>query len=441
MIKKLVIAFIIPLVLCYHAITAAKFIDSNDKPIPKQRVLLDRVIAVVQNKAIMMSDLENRMKQIDSSKVASPLDLKKQVLESLIIENVQLQRAQQMGISINDDQLAMALQNIAKGNGLNSVNDLINKVEQQGGKFTEFRETIRKDLIIRNVCMADIQSEMQISDNEIKDFLNSPEGKKITEPDFHLGYIFIPIAPSATDIDKTAAANLAEEAYKKLLQGAAFTDVAREYSKSITLAQDGGDLSWKKASQLPDFFVEQAKNMKNGEISKPVSKANGYHLFKLFASKGIHPEIRQEFQIRHILLKTSVIQTEEQVKDNINKIKQRLDLGEDFVKLAKEFSEDKLSKLANGDSNWIALDETIPADFAKAVQSIDKNVPSNPVKTELGWHIIEVIDQRQEDITQESYKRIAYELLANQRYDREVQAWMQKLRDTASVEIKLDELQ
>ena len=401
---------------------------------------IDQVAAIVDNDVVMQSQLDQRTREVQQTIAkrgqgvppASVLD--QQVLERLIVENLQLQIGERSGIRITDEELNQAIGTIAQRNNM-TIEQFRQALAHDGLSYEDAREQVRREMIISRVRQRRVAERIQVTDQEVKNFLASDLGKMQMSEEYHLANILIPTPESASSEAVQNAARQAEEVYNKLKQGADFAQMAIARSGSDT-ALEGGDMGWRKAAQLPPPFDRMLSEMPVGDVTPPVRTPGGFIILKLNAKRGGGSVVVDEVHVRHILIKPSEIRTEAQTKELAAKIYDRITSGEDFATLAKTYSEDPGSALNGGDLNWVDPNSLVP-EFREAMADTPQGVLSKPFKTQYGWHVLEVLGRRATDSTTQAREQQAMNALRNRKYDEELQSWLRQIRDEAYVEIKL----
>ncbi|MDD7805040.1 MAG: peptidylprolyl isomerase [Endozoicomonas sp. (ex Botrylloides leachii)] len=403
-------------------------------------VELDRIVAVVNNEAIMQSELDKRMQvvrhQLAERKISLPPEniFRKQVLDQLIIEDIQLQIAKRAGITINDLMLNDAIEKIAQRYNL-TVPEFKKKIEKDGMTFAEARENIRQDMMLNRVRQRLVGERIHITPKEIDNFLNSPEGKSQTETTYRLGHILIATPDNASAEQIKTAKKKAQEIVDKLRKGANFPEMAVTYSQGQN-ALKGGDLGWRKSDQLPTLFYQQVLKMKKGEISGPIRSPNGFHIFKLIDLRGDEKHVQEQVHVRHILIKPNEIRSNLEAEKLAQKLYKEIKGGANFAELAKAYSDDTASALNGGDLSWVSPNSLVP-EFRVVINHMPLNQISKPFKTAYGWHILEVLGKRDADISDQVRRKKAQELLANRKFEQELAVWLREIRDQAYVNIRL----
>ena len=400
---------------------------------------LDRVVAVVNDDIVLQSELNQRTtsiyRSIQQSGTQPPsLDvLKKQVLERLISERIQLNMGFNAGVRISDREIDQTITRLASGNNL-SEEEYIQQIITSGGSISELRENIANEIIIMQVQQGSVMRGIHVSQQELNNFLNSEEGKLMTSPEVKLGQILIS-APSAASIE---TANRSKQKINDIVaqinQGGDFKQLAIANSDDQS-ALEGGDLGWRKQSQLPSLFTDAIKNLNPGQISKPIRSGAGYHLLKLYDRKGGKEQLIQQHFARHILLKPNQIRNQAETVTLLNDFRQQIQKNDNFFALAKQYSEDSGSALKGGELGWSSPGLFVP-EFEKTMNSIALYEISKPFQTQFGWHILQVTKRRMQDFSDEILRNRADNLLRQRKYSEELQVWLQKIRDEAYVEIK-----
>ncbi|WP_252180529.1 peptidylprolyl isomerase [Endozoicomonas sp. 4G] len=408
---------------------------ANAKPVP-----LDRIVAVVDKDVVMESELNNRIeavqRQLGSRDIPMPPDniLKKQVLDQLILENLQLQMGQRGGIRIDDWTLNDAISKIAKRNGM-SVEEFKKNLELDGLSYADAREEIRREMIINRVRQRQIAQRIQVSEQEVDNFLKSPEGQASMQVEYRLGHILIATPDNPTPDQVREAEKKANNISIQLDKGANFSEMALTYSSGQS-ALNGGDLGWRSADQLPTLFAEQALKMKDGEVSAPIRTPGGFHIFKLIDSRGNEKHIQHQIHVRHILIKPNEIRSDLEAQMLAKSLYDRIEQGEDFAELAKAYSDDTGSALNGGDLNWVSPKSLVP-EFQKAMKETPEKVISEPFKSSYGWHVLQVLGTRNSDISEQVRRNKVREILGNRKFEEELQVWLREIRDQSYVEIRL----
>ena len=403
--------------------------------------LLDRVIAIVDSGVVMESELNKRVKEIidrlrDTETDLPPLNiLEEQVLDRLIIEEIQMQIADRAGIKISDTEVNKTLLGIASQNSL-SLEEFRKDIEAQGSSYKDFRNTVRKEMIIQRVQRGKVGGRVEISEQELENFINSEEGRTKLAEQYNVQQILISIPGRANETEVEKANGQALALLERIKEGESFSKLATTYSSGQN-ALEGGSLGWRTATELPSLFAKEVSILKVGETSEPIRSGAGFHLIHLAEKRGNTVKFEDQTLARHILVQTSEIRTETQTKLLIEEIAERLKAGEDFKQLARQFSEDPGSKMDGGELGWSKEGDYDP-EFEKVLNKTVTGEISNPLKSSYGWHIIEVLDRRNEDVSSEEQKNRAYQIIYKRKFEQELQSTLIELRVEAYVDIKLE---
>ncbi|MGI0118402.1 peptidylprolyl isomerase [Zooshikella sp. RANM57] len=400
---------------------------------------LDKIVAVVDKDVIMQSQLDERLAMVrlqlrqKGSKVPPEHKLREQVTERLIVESIQMQMAERAGIKIDEKTLNDAMAKIASRNNL-SLLEFKRVLEADGISYSKAREQIQRELTISRVRKRHVADRIRVTDQEIKNYLHSAQGKYQLSTDYRVAHILVPIPPQANKERVAISKELAEDIYRTLQKGKDFAQVAGAYTHEYQGVK-AGDLGWRKADQLPSMFASVVPKMSVGNIAKPIRSNSGFHIIKLLAKKGEQNHLMTQYKVRHILIKPSQIRSEQQAKAIAERIYTRLKSGEDFAKLAKANSDDTGSALNGGSLNWINPDDMVP-EFRNKVTATAKGTITPPFATKYGWHVMQVLDIRKKDVSSDIQKNVIRNTIRKQKYEEELQAWLRKIRDEAFVQVK-----
>jgi peptidyl-prolyl cis-trans isomerase SurA len=402
-------------------------------------VLLDRVAAIVDDNIVLQSELEQRTaniyRQIQQSGTEPPAVeiVKKQVLERLILERLQLNIGDKAGVRIADQEIDQTIARIAASKNI-SVEDYIAQIHASGETMAKIRQEIANEIIIMQVQQGTVMRGIEISGQELNNFLNSEEGKLVTSPDVLIGQILLSAPSTATVDELESIKNKLSGITQQLVEGADFKQLAIANSDDQS-ALEGGDLGWRKLAQLPLLFSETLENLELGEVSEPIRSGAGFHLLKLYERKGGGEELVEQHFARHILLMPNQIRDEQQTIELLEDIRTQIIKGADFSKLAKQHSKDPGSALKGGSLGWSTPGLFVP-EFEQTMGSIALNEISAPFQSQFGWHILQVTERRMQDFSDDILRNRADNLLRQRKYSEELQVWQQKLRDEAYIEIK-----
>ena len=403
--------------------------------------IIDRIAIVVDQDVIMQSELEERFEavrsQISSQKNARmPSDdvLKKQIEEQMIIESLQLQRAERAGIRISDEEINNTLAQIAKENNL-SLNEFKEALTVDGISWSGMRSRVSRELKINRLQQGTMRRRIQVSEQEIKNFLSSELGSNLTADQYRLGHILIPIPENPSNNDLKTASSQANSIFAKIEEGDDFRALALEFSSGQN-SLEGGDLGWRKAAQLPTIFSDLVDNMEIGETRSPIRSGRGFHILKLFNKRGASTEGKiAQTRVRHVLVQPNEIRSENEANDLALSLRTEVVEGRDFEEIAKLYSDDPGSALSGGDLGWSRKGIFVP-EFEKIMADSEINELSSVFKTVHGYHFLEVTGRRIEDFSERYRMSQAENFLRNQRFDQELSNWLREIREDAFIESK-----
>lgn len=403
---------------------------------------LDQTIAIVEQDVILESELERRMKSIvrqlkQKDQAIPPMKiLQEQVLDRLIMDSLQVQMAKRAGVRISEQELNAAVNDIAKNNNM-TLQALRQSIIDDDISWELFREDLREEIMAARVRQGQVSRRIEISEREIDNLVRLIDAQGEQNIQYHLGHILIPIKDASDQTVIQEAREKAQDLVRQLRNGADFSSLAIQHSAGQEALQ-GGDFGWRPAPQLPTLFAGPAKSLKQGEVSDPLRSGSGFHIIKLIEKKGETKHIVQQVDARHILLMPNTIRDEQATKEKINELYDRVvNQGESFADLAKEFSDDKGSALSGGNLGWSTPDKFV-GPFKEAVETLPLNKVSKPLQTQFGWHIVEVLDRRDADQTDELKRDRAARILQSRKFDEEVESWLREMRDTSYVEILIE---
>ncbi len=401
---------------------------------------LDYIVAIVDDDVVLATELVSRLgsvrKQMAAAGMPIPPDdvLFNQMLERLIMENIQLQMGQRAGVRIDDETLTNTIEGIAKQNKM-ELAQFTQALARDGMSYSEFRDEVRRELIVQRVQRNRVNSRVYLSDEEIDAFLASPLGKRTLSDEYRVGHILLSVAADAQPAAVAQAEREADSIYEQLKAGADFREMAIAHS-SDSRALEGGDRGWRKAGELPSLFAEQVFALEVGQTAAPIRSGSGFHIVQLLEKRGAGTEVVEQTLVRHILVKPSEIRSEADTEALIKDIHRRLLAGEDFGALARLYSDDPGSALAGGDLGWAEPEKFVP-EFADVLRETQIGKISEPFHTNFGWHVIEVMERRQHDMSEDARRNLAIRVLHNRRYEEELQEWLKEIRDEAYVEMKV----
>lgn len=402
---------------------------------------LNRVVAIVNDDVILASELNDEIAAIVAQLRAKGTELPeqsvlvKQVLERLVLKQLQLEIASRGGITVDDATLNSKLQEMARENNL-SLTEFRAVLERDGYDYGGFREEVRQQMLINQVRAQMIGNRVQVSDLEADNLLATLKASGESGVQFHLAHILIAIPEAASPEQIQAAEQRAQDIEARLQGGADFTQIAIAESDAQT-ALEGGDIGWRSLGQVPSLFLDTVKDMQVGAVSGLIRSAGGFHIITLLEKRGGERHVVNQTRARHILIKPDTINTDEDVRLRMEQLVTRIRGGEDFETLARSHSQDTMSAAKGGDLGWISPGDTVP-EFEKALEKLEPGVISAPLKSQFGWHIIQVQERRTHDSTEEFERSRARQLIKSRKYDEELFLWLRRLRDEAYVEYRLD---
>ncbi|MGH8378809.1 MAG: peptidylprolyl isomerase, partial [Gammaproteobacteria bacterium] len=362
--------------------------------------------------------------------------LRKQVLDQMVMTKLELQQAAGKNISVSDDTLNQTISRIAEQNGT-TLSQLPAKLQQQGINYADFRQELRNELIIHNLEQQLVSEQMHITPREVQAQIASDEANGDATTQYHLSQILIATPANPTPEQAAQTRKQAQDIYQKLKKGADFAAMAVQYSQGQQ-ALKGGDLGWRKGSELPTIFADAVSQMKPGDITEPLSSPSGFHIVKLDDVKRADSKVEvTQTHARHILLQPSAIMTDAQAQAKLQELRKEILAGADFAKLATQYSQDPGSAAKGGDLGWLDPGATVPA-FQTQMDKLQPGQISEPFKSQYGWHILQVLGRRQVDQTQEYTQNKAYEAIYARKSEEIVQRWLSQLKDAAFIEYHLE---
>lgn len=428
-------------VACSASAYAANQTEQTDPQ--KQIAPIDRIVAVVNDDVITRHELDDRLnivvKQLQKQNISLPPQdaLEKQVLERMVMDMLQAQFAKETGVHVDDTQLDKALLRIAQENKFATLAEFRAKLAQDGVDFKKFREEIRSEIVATRLREREVDNKLVISDGEVDNYLATQAKLQGKGEEYQLAHILV-LVPEQASADKIQASRQrAEQALARLQNGADFAQVAAEFSDAKD-AMQGGNLGLRSADRIPSLFVDALQKMHPGEISPVLRSPNGFHILKLIEkrSKDV-PVVITQTHARHILIKTSELVPESEAKSRLLEIKQRIEAGADFADQAKRYSEDG-SASQGGDLGWLSPGDTVP-EFEKAMNALQPGQMSDAVQTGFGWHLIQVLERRNADVSVEQKKQQARMAIRSIKSEEAYQDWLRQLLDRAYVEYRLEQ--
>jgi peptidyl-prolyl cis-trans isomerase SurA len=431
-------AFLCSTLLAATLLPAASFAQTRDIGVHGE--MLDRIAAIVNDGLVLKSELDAQMdavtKRLQEQKVELPSQsvLKQQVLDRLILQEIQSQHAKRVGLTVSDEQLNGALQEIAGRNKI-PFDQLPTALAAQGVDYKQYRESMRKELTLSTLRQRDVIAHINVTPHELEQFLTRQQTSAAND-EFNVSHILLSLPEAATPQQLEEITHKAQDLAARASKGEDFGQLAIANSNSQT-ALDGGSLGWRKGTQLPEFILQLVTKMKAGEVSEPVRTPSGFHIVKLNERRsGEAQVIINQVHVRHILMKPNELDDDETVRQKLSKLRDRILKGEDFAGIASTSSADPGSAPDGGDLGWSGPGTFVP-EFDKAIADLKVNEISEPFKTRYGWHIVQMLGTRTYDSTDDVRRQRAFAAIRESKADEETELWLRRLRDEAFVEVKM----
>lgn len=400
---------------------------------------IDRIVAIVNDDVITETELQNQLKRVRQelharrAKIPPSSVLHRQVLERMVTDKIQLQIANQLGLQVSADAVNKAMQELATRNKL-TLPELKNVLVQEGVSFSDFRENIESQLIIRQLVEREVVSRIAVTDEEIEGFLADQEKATGNVKEYNVSHILIRVPEFADNNTITKLRDKAQLVSEKIRGGMAFAQAAVSFSQAQN-ALEGGDLGWRTEGQLPALFVDVVRRMEVGQVSEVLRSSNGFHILKLTDTRGGSKVAVKQTKARHILIKSDEFLSPTEAIQRINRIRERIVAGEDFSVLAKDNSDDPVSSINGGDLGWLNPGETVQ-EFERAMYKLNVGEMSEPIRTPFGVHLIQVLDRRQQELNEEIGRSSALAQIRARKSDERYEEWLRRLRDESYVELR-----
>jgi peptidyl-prolyl cis-trans isomerase SurA len=405
-----------------------------------QGELLDRVVAIVNDGVVLNSDLDAQVDAVTERLRQQKLELppqnvlRQQVLERLVLQEIQVQRANHVGVKVSDEQLNQALSDVAKRNNL-TLSQLPDALAQQGIDYTSYREEVRREITLQMLRQRDVLQHISVTPREIDQYLDKQAKTPSERNEYNVSHILIAVGQEASPAQLDAAAKRAQDVYERAKGGEDFAKLAVAYSNSQT-ALDGGALGWRKGSELPTFLTDIITRLKPGEVAEPLRTPTGFHIIRLNEVRGgSEKAVEDQIHTRHILMKTNALADDATVRGKLENIRERVLKGEDFAVIAQTVSEDPGSAAEGGDLGWSGPGTFAP-EFEQAAATLKDNEISEPFHTQFGWHILQMLGHRRYDNSDELKRRQAIDAIRAGKADEETELWLRQMRDEAYVDYK-----
>jgi peptidyl-prolyl cis-trans isomerase SurA len=421
---------------------------AQDRELGAGGELLESVAAVVDEGIVLQSELSERLELVmrnlerqqqemppEQRRPLPPLSvIEQQVLDQLILREIQLQRAERGNITVSDDMLNEALSRVAANLGY-TLEELPAVLAAQGIDYAAYREDSRKDLLLEQLEQRDVVARISLTPRELDQCLANADENASAEFDYNISHILIGTPANASQQDVEAARARIEEIHDRLEAGEDFARLAVATSQAQT-ALDGGSLGWRKGAQLPTLFADLVIRMKPGEFSEPIQNSGGFQIVRLNDMRGAERTMVDQLRVRHILLRPNEILDDAAVQQKLRGIRAQILAGDDFATVAEAVSEDTASAAEGGDLEWLSPGDTVP-EFEQAMANLELNQLSEPVKSRFGWHLIEVLERRSHDTTDENKRLECARQIRAAKAEEERELWLRRLRDQAFVDIRL----
>ena len=410
-------------------------------PAASAGIELDRIIAIVNDDVIMLSELDERLRTVKNqlSEQGTPLPpgplLQRQVLDRLILTKLQVQEAQHSGIRVDDETLNRTISNIAAENQL-TLEKFREVLESDGYNYEKFREDIRSEILVSRLQQRQVDNRVTVTEREVENYLATQQHQGEKEGEYLLRHILIAVPENASASELESMTQQAEKVLADLRGGADFALMAATYSKGPQ-ALEGGSLGWRKAGQVPTLFADVLAHMKMGEVSDLVRNSGGFHIVKLEDVRDSEQHVVTQAHVRHILIKSDELTSEEDAHERLDQIRLRITGGDDFAELARGNSNDTVSAAQGGDLGWVSPGDLV-GDFEEVMNNLGLGEISQPFRTDYGWHIAQVLERREYDNSEEMKRAQAREAIRRRKLDEARENWLREMRDEAYVEYRLE---
>jgi peptidyl-prolyl cis-trans isomerase SurA len=403
--------------------------------------LLDRIAVVVNDGVVLQSQVDAQVTLVarrlrdQGTPLPAPSVLRQQITERLILQEIQLQRAQKIGLKVTDEALNNSLREIAKQNKI-EFSQLPDALASEGIVYAEYREQMRREMTLSLLRQRDVYGRIYVSPRELDQFIAKQAADKSGAVEYDVAHILLSLPEAASPGQLEQVEKRAEELYQRAAAGEDFGQLAVANSQAQS-ALERGQIGWRKGSELPTFMADVVAKLKPGEVSRPVRTPSGFHIIRLNASRSdTQPLLVEQAHARHILIKTNELQDDETVRGRLQIMRDRIASGaEDFAAIAKAVSEDPGSANEGGDLGWTGTGTFVP-EFEQALAALAENEISQPFHTQYGWHIAQLLGRRTQDMSTDERKRKAFEQIRASKADEETELWLRRLRDEAFVDYR-----
>lgn len=433
--------------LCILFLTAALasplVIAEEIESVPLVKQSIDHIIAVVNEDVITRQELDDAIKiaterlQLQGVQIPDQQTLQNQVLESIITKRIQLQHAKDVGLSVSESEIDETIGRIAEDNKL-SLPEFYAALDKDGINHKKFRNEINDEMIMARLKEREVKHQVNVTEGEVDNFLRTQETSAVGNDEYRLAHILVLVTENMNPAQIQQRSERANLALEKLKAGVEFSQVAAEFSDAAD-ASKGGIIDWRPISQMGPKFAEMLAPLQPGDLTPIVQSPSGFHIFKLLGRRvqEVQTVIIDQTHARHILIKINELTSENEAKLKITQIKDRLDRGEQIEELARLYSEDT-SAASGGDLGWLSPGDTVPA-FEQTMNKLLPGQISEPVQSQFGWHLIQVIERRTQDVSLDRRRQAARQAIRTRKADVVIQEWLRQLRDQAYVEIRLDD--
>jgi peptidyl-prolyl cis-trans isomerase SurA len=404
--------------------------------------LLDRIAVVVNDGVVLQSQIDQQVAFVtkrlrdQGTPLPAPSVIRQQITERLVLQEIQLQRANKIGLRINDEALNNALREVAKQNNIDFA-QLPDALSGEGINYAEYREQMRREMTLSMLRQRDVYGRIYVSPRELDQFLAKQAADKTGNASYEVSHILLSLPEAASPGQLDQVEKKAEDLYQRALKGEDFGQLAVANSQAQT-ALDRGKLGWRKGNELPTFMADVVQKMKPGEVSRPIRTPSGFHIIRLDNVKSDDtPVLVSQTHARHILMKPNELQDDETVRGRLQTIRDRIAKGQDdFGAIAKAVSEDPGSASEGGDLGWTSPGTFVP-EFEKVLDGLGENEISQPFRTQYGWHVAQLLGRRTQDMSNDERRRHAFEQIRASKSDEETELWLRRLRDEAYVDYRM----
>ncbi len=403
----------------------------------QERQLLDRIVAIVDTGVVLQSEVDARLADIYANAVRNNQpqpdleDIYGDVLEALVLENLQMQIAERVNIRFDDDTINRVLGSMAQNSDM-TFDQYVTTLER-AGVYLQTREQVRRQMTLQELQRGLVNQRIRITDQEIENFINSEMGQELMQPDYFLNHMVVPFSAEDSDDLRQRKMIYAGEILARLEAGEDFAALRAEAMQNSQFPVTATDFGWRRLDQIPALFADAVEDMDVGQLEGPFEAANGLHIIQLGDQRGGTSQFVQQTHLRHIMLSPNEIRDDQQSLAEIRRLRQRIVDGEDFAEIARQNSDDAASVVAGGDIDWIN-EGGMPLEWEIVVNEMEVGDLSEPVRTDTGWHIIELLGRQLSDLSQEFTRSEAENVLRNRKFDLELQNWLIEIREEAFVE-------